>query len=438
MRRLSRLHWGLLLLLPLFQPALAADPVVRLVEFDVDVNVITANRITRAIDDAEAEGDDLILIRLDTPGGYLDALDEIVQRMLASEVPIVVWVGPSGARAASAGFFMLMAADVAAMAPGTRTGAASTVMMGGENKEGDVLLKKANEDMAALIRSIAKHRGRNVEACERAVMEAKAYEESVALDEGLIDLVAKDRDELLALLDSREITRFDGSTVTVRTAGARFAVSRFPWRQKFMEVLTNPIVVYLLLLGGLAGIYVEFTHPGMVFPGVVGALCLLLFALSFRALPISAIGLLLILLGIVMFVLEIKVTSYGMLTVGGVVCLVLGSVVLVEGPIPELRIPLAVVLPASLTIAAICAFALRLLVKAQSVPPTTGADGLAGETGRVTVALDPEGKVFVHGEIWNAASAGGPIPQGGRVRIVRVDNMQLTVEPAEVRSDDRS
>jgi membrane-bound serine protease (ClpP class) len=435
---LSRLYWGLLLLLPLCSPALAADPVVRLVEFDVDVNVITANRITRAIDDAEAEGDELVLIRLDTPGGYLDALDEIVQRMLAANVPIVVWVGPSGARAASAGFFMLMAADVAAMAPGTRTGAASTVMMGGENKDGDVLLKKANEDMAALIRSIAKHRSRNVEACERAVMEAKAYEESVALEDGLIDLVAKDRDELLALLDSREITRFDGTTVTVRTAGARFAVSRFPWRQKFMEVLTNPIVVYLLLLGGLAGIYVEFTHPGTVFPGVVGALCLLLFALSFRALPISAIGLLLILLGIVMFILEIKVASYGMLTVGGVLCLVLGSVVLVDGPIPELRIPLAVVLPASLTIAAICAFAVRLMIRAQLVPPGTGTDGLAGETGRVTVALEPEGKVFVHGEIWNAASTGGPIPEGGRVRVVSVDNMQLTVEPAENRSDDRS
>jgi membrane-bound serine protease (ClpP class) len=436
MRRLARLKWGLALLL--LQPAHAAEPVVRLVEFDAVVNPITAHRIVRAVDDAEAEGNDLVLIELDTPGGLLDSMEDIVQRMLAAEVPIVVWVGPSGAKAASAGFFILMAADVAAMAPGTRTGAASTVILGGDNTEDNVLLKKANEDTAALIRSIAKHRNRNVEACERAVMQAKAYEESVALADGLIDLVARDRDELLELLDSREIRRFDGSVVTVRTEGARFVTSEFPWRQTFMELLANPIIVYLLFLGGLAGIYVEFTHPGAVFPGVVGALCLLLFALSAQALPISAIGILLVLLAIVMFILEVKVTSYGMLTVGGVVCLVLGSVVLIDGPIPELRVPFGLVLPMSLALAGVCAFAVRLAVKAQLHRVGTGVEGLAGKTGSVTEALDPEGKVFVHGEIWNAISAGGPVAQGERVRVVRVEDMQLTVEPADDRSANRS
>jgi membrane-bound serine protease (ClpP class) len=436
MRRLARLQWALVVLL--LQPAHAEEPVVRLVEFDAIVNPITVNRIVRAVDDAEAEGDDLVLIELDTPGGLLDSMEDVVQRMLAAKVPIVVWVGPSGAKAASAGFFILMAADVAAMAPGTRTGAASTVMLGGENTEDNVLLKKANEDTAALIRSIAQHRNRNVEACERAVLEAKAYEESVALEDGLIDLVARDRADLLAQLDAREVRRFDGSVVTVRTEGARFVTSEFPWRQKFMEVLTNPIVAYLLLLGGIVGIYVEFTHPGVVFPGVVGALCLLLFALTAKALPISAIGILLILLAIVMFILEVKVTSFGMLTVGGVVCLVLGSVVLIDGPIPELRVPLEVVLPLSLTLAAVCVFVLRLAVKAHRARVDTGVEGLAGATGTVTEDLDPEGKVFVHGEIWNAASAGGPIPQGGRVRVVKVEDMQLTVELAGDRSAQRS
>lgn len=436
MRRLARLKWALVLLL--LQPAHAAEPVVRLVEFDAVVNPITAHRIVQAIDDAEAQGDDLVLIELDTPGGLLDSMEDIVQRMLAAEVPIVVWVGPAGAKAASAGFFILVAADVAAMAPGTRTGAASTVMLGGDNTEDNVLLKKANEDTAALIRSIAEHRNRNIEACERAVMEAKAYEESVALEEGLIDLVVKDRDELLALLDKREIRRFDGSVVTVQTEGARFVTSEFPWRQKFMEVLTNPIVAYLLFLGGIIGIYVEFTHPGVVFPGVVGALCLLLFALSAKALPISAIGILLIALAIVMFILEVKVTSFGMLTVGGVVCLVLGSVILVDGPIPELRVPLWVVLPMSIVLAGVCAFVVRLAFKAHRHRVDTGVEGLAGAIGTVTEELDPEGRVFVHGEIWNAASAGGPIPQGGRVRVVRVEDMQLTVEPAEDRPANRS
>ena len=427
---MKRLAW-----LPLFLlaagAALASGPRVRLVEFEAVVNPVTAHRIIRAIDDAEAEGDDLVLIQLDTPGGLVDSMEKIVKRMLAAKVPVVVWVGPSGARAASAGFFILIAADVAVMAPGTRTGAASTVILGGENTEDNILLKKANEDSAALIRSIAKHRNRNVEACESAVMEAKAYEEMVALERGLIDFVAKDRTELLQLLDAREIRRFDGTTVTVRTEGATFVSSQFPWRQKFMEALSHPIVAYLLFLGGVFGIYVEFSHPGAVFPGVVGALCLLMFALAAQALPVSAVGILLVVLSIVMFVLEVKVTSFGMLTVGGVICLMLGSAILIDGPIPELRVPLQLVLPLSLALAAACAFAVRLVFKAQQDRVGTGVEGMTGETGTVTETLDPAGKVFVHGEIWNAASAAGTIAQGGRVRVVRVDEMQLTVEPAD-------
>ena len=434
---MKRLAWLPLLLLAA-EAAQAAAPRVRLVEFEAVVNPVTAHRIVRAIDDAEAEGDDLILIQLDTPGGLVSSMEEIVKRMLASEVPVVVWVGPAGARAASAGFFILMAADVAVMAPGTRTGAASTVMLGGENTEDNVLLKKANEDSAALIRSIARHRNRNVEACENAVMEAKAYEEMVALERGLIDFVAKDRSELLELLDMREIRRFDGSTVTVRTAGATFVSSQFPWRQEFMEVLSHPIVAYLLFLGGLAGIYMEFSHPGAVFPGVVGALCLLMFALAAQALPVSAVGILLVVLSIVMFILEVKVTSFGMLTVGGVICLVLGSAILIDGPIPELRVPLELVLPLSLALAAVCALTVRLVFKAQQDGVGTGVEGMTGETGTVTQVLDPEGKVFVHGEIWNAASVAGTIPQGNRVRVVSVDNMRLTVVPTDAAAGARS
>jgi membrane-bound serine protease (ClpP class) len=411
-------------------PVSADEPVVRLVEFETTVNPITANRITTAIEDAEAEGDELVLIRLDTPGGLVTSMEAIVKEMLDAEVPIVAWVGPAGAHAASAGFFLLIASDVAAMAPGTRTGAASTVSLG-ESKESDVHLKKFNEDLAALIRSIAKHRNRNVEACEKAVFAAKAYEEQVALEDNLIDLVAADTDELLRLLHGMDVTRFDGSVVTLETEGARFVSSAFSFKQEFMEFLGNPSVAYLLLMFGLLGIYVEFTHPGVVFPGVAGALCLLLFAIAAQALPLSYVGILLILLAIVMFILEIKVVSYGMLTVGGIVSLVIGSTMLFEGPIPELRVPLWLVLPASIALAAVCAFVVWLAVRAQRERVDTGREGMAGAHGYVTEELDPEGKVFVHGEIWDAVADEEKIPKGAKIRVTHVDEMRLTVEPKD-------
>lgn len=431
MRRLTPI---LLLASALFSfAANAQDPVIRLVHFDTTITGVSAKRITRAIDDAERSRDEFVLIELDTPGGMVDAMEDIVKRMLASKVPIVVWVGPAGARAASAGFFLLISADVAAMAPGTRTGAASPVFGFGESEEGNVLLKKYKEDLGALIRSIAERRGRNVEACEQAVFEAKAYEEQVALEKGLIDLVASSRQELLEKLDGREVRLFDGSTVVLHTAGASFVETKFSLKQEFMELLTIPWVAAFLLLAGLLGIYVEFTHPGVVFPGVAGALCLLLFALSGQVLPISAVGVLLVVLALVMFVLEIKVPSYGMLTVGGLVALVIGSLMLVEGPIPELRVPLAFVLPMAVGITAICAFVVRFAVRAHRARVATGVEGLIGEVGTVREDLGPEGKVFVHGELWNAVARGGEIGRGTRVRVVAVDEMMLTVEAVATR-----
>jgi membrane-bound serine protease (ClpP class) len=333
---------------------------------------------------------------------------------------------------------ILIAADVAAMAPGTRTGAASTVLLGGDNREGDILLKKSDEDLAALVRSIADRRGRNVEACARAVFEAKAYEEQVALAEGMVDLIAASRTDLLEQLDGREVRRFDGSTVALHTAGATFAVTEFSLKHEFMELLAIPAIAYGLFLLGVLGIWVELTHPGLVLPGVVGALALLLFALAAQVLPVSMIGVLLIVLALVMFLLEIKVTSYGMLTVGGVACLLVGSWMLVEGPIPALRVPPSVFLPTSLTITALCVIVLRLALRAQTAPVGTGVEGLAGETGTVRRALDPRGTVFVHGELWNATTTGTPLAAGTRVRVVSVDHMMLTVEAVHGPAAERS
>jgi membrane-bound serine protease (ClpP class) len=420
-----------LLFAALAVPAEAEGPVVRLVEFEATVNPVTAMRITRAIDDATLAGDALVLIRLDTPGGLVTSMETIVKAMLASEVPVVVWVGPSGAKAASAGFVILIAADVASMAPGTRTGAASTVMVGGENKEGDVLLKKSNEDMAALVRSVAEHRGRDIEASEQAVFAAKAYEEQVALELGLVDLVATDIDDLMQRLDGYEVTRFDDSRETLVTAGYSFVSSQFSWRQEFMEFLALPSVAFVLLILGVFGIYIEFTHPGVVLPGVVGALCLLLFAIASQSLPVSVIGVLLIVLALVMFLLEIKVTSYGMLTVGGVISLAIGSFMLIDGPIPEMRVPTGLIVPVVVALSAACVFVVWLVVRAQQVSVRTGQDGLPGSTGVVTQDLAPEGKVFVHGEIWDATSVGGPLRKDARVRVIGVDEMMLEVEPLD-------
>jgi len=409
--------------------ALGAEPVIRWVDFE-DKYVLPGfeDRIIRAIDDADREANDLVVVQLDTPGGMVSSMETIVKRMLAAKTPIVVWVGPSGARAGSAGFFILIAADVAAMAPGTRAGAASVVFGAGKSEEGDVLLKKANQDAAALVRTIAEHRGRNVEACEKAVFAADAYTDKIALESGIVDLVAKDRDDLLGQLDGKAIHRFDGSVAVLRTAGARFVQTETHLQQKFIEFVASPVMAYLLLILGLGGLYVELTHPGLVFPGVVGVLCLLLFALASRVLPVSTVGLLLILLAVVMFILEIKVASYGMLTVGGTVCLVIGSLMLFRGPIPELRLPISVALPPALALAALCAVAVRLAVRAQRAAVGTGVEGLVGEVAEVTQDLVPEGKVFVHGELWDATLQSGVARAGQRVRVVRVDNMRLVVE----------
>ena len=428
---MRRLPGFVLASLVLLTPALADSPVVRLVEFETDVNPITALRITRAIDEAEQQSDSLVLIRLDTPGGLVTSMETIVKRMLAAQVPVIVWVGPSGAKAASAGLFILIAADVAAMAPGTRTGASSTVFGTGESSADNVHLKKANEDLAALIRSIADRRGRNAEACEKAVFAAKAYEETVALKEGLIEIVAGSTDELLEQLDGREVQRFDGTTVVLETTGATIVTSEFSYKQEFFEVLANPTGAYLLLLLGVGGLYVEFNNPGLVFPAVIGVMCLILFAFAYQVLPISTIGILLMLLAIVLFILEIKVTSYGMLTIGGVTCLIIGSLMLVEGPIPELRLSPWLVVPVSVAVALFCVVALRLALKAQLAKVGTGVEGLRSEVGTVTEELNPDGKVFVHGETWNASSVEGTIARGVRVQVIRVDDMHLTVGPAE-------
>jgi len=424
---------GLLVCLPV---GAEEAPVIRWVDFDQSVNPISIHRITRAIEEAEANGEEMVILRLDTPGGMVVSLHTTVQAILNSKVPIVAWVAPAGAHAASAGFFILVAADVAVMSPGTRTGAASTIVMGGENREDDVGLRKMNEDGAALLRSIAERRGRDKQACEDAVFAAKAFEESVALEKGLIDFIAGDRDELLELLDGREVRRFDGEVVTLRTAGAVFTESSFAARQLFFEFLADPTIAFLLLTVGVFLVYFEFQNPGMFVPGILGAIFLLLFAVAAMNLPVSVLGLLLIGLSVVLFVLEVKIVSHGLLTLGGAVSLIAGSLILFEGPIPELRVPPVVVLPVSGAIVLFIVIVMRMALRAARARIATGVEGLEAKIATVTRSLAPRGKVFVHGETWNAVTSGPDVPQGEKVRVVGVEDMLLTVEPLNGETDE--
>ena len=412
-------------------PGLAAGPAVRLVDFEGPITGPSIQRIVQAAADADREGDALVLVRLDTPGGLVDATEEGVKAILGAKTPVAVWVGPSGARAASGGFFLLMAADVAAMAPGTRTGAASVVSLFGEDRDDDPARRKAQSDLAAGLRAVVERRGRNVAAAERAVAEAVSFTEEEAVRERLVDHVASSPEDLLARLDGATVRRFDGTETVLRTAGFRFVTSSFGWSQRFLEFLGTPMVAGLLLLLGLGGIYLEMTHPGLILPGAVGVACLVLFAMSSRILPISAVGVLLVLTGVVLFALELKIVSHGLLGLAGTGCLLAGALMLVEGPIPELRLPLAFVLPSVVVAALILAGAVRLALAAQRAPVATGPEGLCGEVGMVRRALAPEGTVYVHGELWSAVSEGAPVPEGTPVRILRVEALRLVVEPAE-------
>jgi len=415
--------------------AATAGTSVRLVRFETDINAATAKRIVEAIDAADQAGDALLLIELDTPGGSVDTTETLVKKMLAAKTPIAVWVGPSGARAASGGFYLLIAADIAAMAPGTRTGAAAVIFGMGKSEEGDLLLKKATNDLAALARSIAEHRGRSVEACDKAVISAASFTDAVALKEGVVDLVARDRDDLLRQLEGRKVTHFDGRVTTLALAGASIVE---PVRTKAAKLeervsgfLANPTVVYLLFLIGLAGLYAEFNHPGTWVPGLVGAIALILFAFSAQQLPISAIGFMLVVTGLALFVLEVKIVSHGLLGVAGTIAVIAGSVLLFPGSGRDLRPPLLIVLPGSLTLAAFCFVATRLAIKARHTHPTTGVEGLRGEIGVVEQPLEPDGTVFVHGALWKATAASGFLPAGTRVRVVRVRDLIVDVEPVD-------
>jgi membrane-bound serine protease (ClpP class) len=408
-------------------PVLAATPAagaIPVVELDGVVHPVSAGHIVAAIRHADQAGAPLLVLRMNTPGGLDTSMRQIIDAMLAARTPVAVFVGPSGARAASAGFVIAMASDVAAMAPGTNLGAAHPVS--GLGPMDDVMTKKVAQDAAAYVRSKAERRGRNVEMAEKAVLESRSFTEREALDLKLIDLVAKDVPDLLRALDGRTVRRFDHSSVTLRLAGVPTLPVRMTWRELVLSAIARPELLFLLLLGALAGIGAELSHPGLLFPGVLGAFCLILFLFASQVLPVNWAGVLLMVMALALFAAEVKVTSYGLLTVAGVTAMILGGMMLVDESATAVRVPLSVVLPGALAIALGAAAIVRLVVSARRLQPTTGAEGMSGQTAVAEGPLDPAGWVQVAGERWRA-TADRPVAPGERVRVVGVEGLALRV-----------
>lgn len=410
--------------------ALAASANAAVLQIVVDdaIHPISDEFIGRALGEAQRTHADALLIELRTPGGLIDSTRSIVEKFMTSRVPVIVYVAPAGGRAASAGFFILEAADVAAMAPGTNTGAAHPVTLG---KEMDPIMKtKLENDAAALMRTIAAKRARNVAVAESAVRESKSFTEQEALQQKLIDVIASDVPSLLRAVDGRTLRRYDGSSTVLHVAGKPVEHYTMTLKERLLSTLMDPNIAFLLFaLGGLA-IFAELNHPGAVLPGVVGTISILLALFALNLLPTRYAALALLLAAFALFALEAKFATHGVLGIGGIVCMIIGALFLVDGPIPEMQVKFVTAAVVSVPIGLITILLMSLALRARRSRVVTGKEGMIGEIGVARTALGPDGKVFVHGELWNAVSR-KQIDEGTRVRVAAIEGLHLIVEPAE-------
>jgi len=413
------------------QAPTAPSTPARIVQIDLSdiVHPVSAAYVKDGLNHAKDIGARAVILRLDTPGGLVDSMRDIVEAILSSPVPVITWVGPNGARAASAGFFILLAGDVAVMAPGTNSGAAHPVTSTGQKIE-DVMEKKIVSDASAYIRSYTAKRGRNAQFAELGVTESRSWTGEEALQNNLIDAVISDAAGIVERYDGKEIHRFDDRPETLHLRGATIETFEMTGRQRILSRVLDPNLALILALAGMLGLYVEITHPGMILPGVIGGISLILALFSFNMLPVNWAGAALILLAIVLFVLEATVTSHGILALGGIVAMIAGGLMLVEGPIPQLRIRLSTTLAVALPLSIITVVLVRLVFLSHRTKSVTGEEGMIGEQGIAKTEIHSEGKVHVHGEYWNAFS-NRPIPAGARVRVVRVQGLRVEVEPVE-------
>lgn len=417
------------MLLPERSPGADGSGEILHVVIEDAITPVTSQHVVDAIRMSERKDDAAVVIQIDTPGGLDTSMREAIKAILGSSVPVVVWVGPPGARAASAGMFLTLAAHVAAMAPGTNIGAAHPVGIGGGAQPDTTMMGKVVNDAVAYARSIANTRGRNADWAERAVRESVSLEADEAVREGVCDLLAADLASLKDSLDGRVIETSAGPE-TLATANLPFREFRMTWQERILAVITNPNIAYLLFLAGILGIFFELSNPGAIFPGIIGGISLILALFAFQSLSVNFAGVLLMLLALVLFLLEIKVTSGGALSIGGVVSLLLGSLMLFRSASGSPSVSIGVVIPALLLTAGFFIFAVTMALRAQRRRTVTGREGMIGEVAKVVERIEPEGKVFLKGEVWEATSA-STISEGEKVRVVSVDGLMLYVVPNE-------
>src|SRR5713101_7471104 len=412
-------------------PSPASAEVLKIVVNDT-IHPITDEYIGRALTEAQRNKDRALLIELNTPGGLLESTRNIIEKITSAPVPVIIYVAPGGSRAASAGFFILECADVAAMAPGTNTGSAHPVTVGG-GKMDDVMKEKLENDAAALMRSVVSKRGRNVVIAETTVRQSKSFTEQEALSQKLIDYIAPSEEDLFKQMQGKPVKRFNGRTETLTLVGEPVRNFDMTLKQRILAFIMDPNIAFILLAIGALALYAEFNHPGAVVPGTVGVVFILLAIFALNLLPVRFAALVLILASFVLFALEAKFVTHGVLTIGGIVTMVLGGLLLVDAPIPEMRVHLLTALAVSVPLGLITAFLMSIALKARRNKVVTGAQGLVGEIGVAQTALAPQGKVFVHGELWNAI-APSPVPIGQLVVVRRVDGLTLQGEPLAVPS----
>ncbi len=423
------LSWMLLGVVALVLVPLSRADVLKIVINDT-IQPITQEYIERAIDEAARRGDQAVLIEINTPGGLVESTRHIIEKITTSQVPVIIYVAPSGARAGSAGIFILEAADVAAMAPGTNAGAAHPVMLIGPNavKTDDEMKQKVENDAAALMRSVVSRRGRNVQLAESAVRESKSFTDQEALSQHLIDYIAPDETDLFRQMEGKPIKRFTGQEVTLNLVGQPVVPFGMTLKEHILGYLMDPNIAFILLAIGALALYAEFNHPGAVVPGTVGVVFIILAAFALNLLPVRFAALGLILGAFALFAAEAKFATHGVLTTGGIVLLTLGGLLLVDSPIPEMRVHLVTALAVSIPLGLITAFLMTIALKARRNKHVSGEEGLIGEVGVAQTSLSPRGKIFVHGELWDAVSS-CDITAGQSVVVRRVDGLVLEVDP---------
>ncbi|TFH00868.1 MAG: nodulation protein NfeD [Calditrichales bacterium] len=420
------LTWVLLL----FSLVFSETKIVHKITINGVINPVASEYIMEAIERAEAAGAEMIIIEMDTPGGLMVSMHDIVKKILGADVPVAVYVSPPGSRAGSAGVFITMAAHVAAMAPGTNIGSAHPVNMSGSQDTSQVMGEKIINDAVAHIRSVSAKRGRNADWAESAVRESANITAKEALRLHVVDYIVTTADSLLSVVDGREVEVLSGKRI-LDTRNARIESFEMNWRQRALDMLSDPNILYILFLVGISGISLELYNPGAILPGVVGGISIILFLYAVQTIPVNLAGILLILFAAVLFLLEIKVASYGMLSIGGVVSLVLGSLMLIDSPLPFLQISWKLIFAATLSFTLFFLFAAGFAIRTLRTKPTTGKEGMIGEQGVALENLAPTGQVQIHGEIWKATSQ-NKIKKGQRVAVESVDKHHLLLKVREV------